>query len=136
MKTVYVYDKETKLFLHPRLLADDDNTIIENSTEVPVPDGLWGKIKWTGQGWIGQTREEYEASLPKRDVEPTAQQKVLASVMKDVSAIKVDNKTQDTLNASLMKQLADQKVEQAKINASLLKEIASLKTANTTTTQQ
>lgn len=87
MKTVYVYDKETKLFLHPRLLADDDNTIIENSTEKPVPEGLWGKIKWTGQGWIGQTREEYEASLPKRDAKPSQSQQLLMTQQANITEL-------------------------------------------------
>lgn len=91
MKTVYVYDKETKLFLYPRLLADDDNTIIENSTEKPVPEGLWGKIKWTGQDWIGQTREEYEASLPKRDAKPSAMQQTLNVLGQQVATLTAEN---------------------------------------------
>lgn len=115
MKTVYVYDKETKLFLHPRLLADDDNTIIENSTEKPVPKGLWGKIKWTGQDWIGQTREEYEASLPKRDAKPSQSQTILMTQQEDIAQLQKTVMAQQSSTVQMQKLIMTQQAEIAQL---------------------
>ena len=115
MKTVYVYDKETKLFLHPRLLSDDDNTIIENSTEKPVPEGLWGKIKWTGQDWIGQTREEYEASLPKHDAKPSQSQQLLMTQQANITELQKTVMAQQSSTVQMQKLIMTQQAEIAQL---------------------
>ena len=66
MRAVYVYDPETKKFIYPRVFEDNDNTVIPNSTTVPVPDDIWGDKTWDGQAWQGMTKEEYlKANPPK-----------------------------------------------------------------------
>ena len=66
MRAVYVYDPETKKFIYPRVFEDNDNTVIPNSTTVPVPDDMWGDKTWDGQSWHGMTKEEYlKANPPK-----------------------------------------------------------------------
>ena len=66
MRAVYVYDPETKKFIYPRVFEDNDNTVIPNSTTVPVPDDIWGDKIWDGQAWHGMTKEEYlKANPPK-----------------------------------------------------------------------
>ena len=66
MRAVYVYDPETKKFIYPRVFEDNDNTVIPNSTTVPVPDDIWGDKTWDGQAWHGMTKEEYlKANPPK-----------------------------------------------------------------------
>ena len=68
MRAVYVYDGQTKEFLYPRVFEDNDNTVIPNSTTVPVPDNLWGKKYFDvdKQEWHGMTKDEYlKANPPK-----------------------------------------------------------------------
>ena len=68
-KIVYVYDKDTKEYKYPREI--DVESSIENSTEIPVPEVMYGKTIFTGNGWVTQTKEEWLASLPKSEVKPS-----------------------------------------------------------------
>ena len=68
-KIVYVYDKDTKEYKYPREI--DVESSIENSTEIPVPEVMYGKTIFTGNGWVTQTKEEWLASLPKAEVKPS-----------------------------------------------------------------
>lgn len=68
-KIVYVYDKDTKEYKYPREI--DVESSIENSTEIPVPEVMYGKTVFTGNGWVTQTKEEWLASLPKAEVKPS-----------------------------------------------------------------
>lgn len=77
MRAVYVYDGQTKKFLYPRVFEDNDNTVIPNSTTVPVPDNLWGDKTWDGQSWHGMTKEEYLKANPPQPMQPTATQQML-----------------------------------------------------------
>lgn len=139
-KIVYVYDKDTKEYLYPREI--DVESTIENSTEVPVPDDLWGKIKWTGEKWVGQSKEEYLASLPPApNKEPSIQEKLNATTLKNVAELQASHTAQQKLNADLMLDNANLKKQnqtQATINATLLKRVAELekKLATTETTLQ
>ena len=72
MRAVYVYDPITKQYLYPRVFEDNDNTVISNSTTVPVPDDIWGDKTWDGQQWRGMTKAEYlKANPPKPTPTPT-----------------------------------------------------------------
>ena len=103
-----------------------------NETFTKPEDGLY-EPKWNGTTWVGITAEEYYKKHPIEPAKPSQSQKLLADLMKDVATVKIDNKTQDTLNASVMKELASQKIEQAKVNATILKQLAAIKTTNTAT---
>lgn len=103
-----------------------------NETLVKPADGLYDPT-WNGSAWVGITAEEYYKKHPIEPAKPSQSQQLLADLMKDVATVKIDNKTQDTLNASVMKGLASQKIEQAKVNATILKQLAVIKTTNTTT---
>lgn len=102
-----------------------------NETFTKPADGLY-EPKWNGSTWVGISAEEYYKKHPIEPAKPTPQQTAMAGLLKDMAAVKTDSKSQDTLNAALMKQLADQKVEQAKVNATILKQLADLKNAKTT----
>lgn len=103
-----------------------------NETLVKPADGLYDPT-WNGSAWVGISEEEYYKKHPIEPAKPSQSQQLLANLMKDVAAVKVDSKTQDTLNASVMKELASQKLEQAKVNATILKQLAAIKTTNTAT---
>ena len=96
-KIVYVYDKDTKEYKYPREI--DVESSIENSTEIPVPEVMYGKTIFTGNGWITQTKEEWLASLPKAEVKPSpaveamnnlGQQLIQAQVKGETLTQKVD----------------------------------------------
>lgn len=107
-------------------------TLQPNETFTKPADGLY-EPSWNGSTWIGISEAEYLKKHPVELAKPTAQQTAMAGLLKDMSAIKVDSKSQDTLNANVMKQLADQKLEQAKVNATILKQLADLKNTNKAT---
>ncbi|MCZ3746577.1 hypothetical protein L2520_03950 [Limosilactobacillus vaginalis] len=127
-KVVYVYDEQTKVFKYPRVIAA--TATLPNSTEAPVPDGLWGKIVWTGEKWVGQTKEEYLAEHPVKAPKPTPAEELQANAIKDLATLKVAHQSQQSLNAQLMKENAQLKVQntnQAQLNANLMKQLAGLK---------
>lgn len=103
-----------------------------NETFTKPKDGLYDP-QWNGSDWVGISAEEYYKQHPVEPAKPSAQQTVMAGLLKDVATIKTDSKSQDALNANVMKQLADQKVAQAKVNATILKQLAEIKTANKAT---
>lgn len=103
-----------------------------NETFTKPKDGLYDPT-WNGSDWVGISAEEYYKQHPVEPAKPTAQQTAMAGLLKDVATIKTDSKSQDVLNANVMKQLADQKIEQAKVNATILKQLAEIKTTNKAT---
>ena len=103
-----------------------------NETFTKPADGLY-EPKWNGSTWVGISAEEYLKKHPVEPAKPTTQQTAMAGLLKDMSVIKIDSKLQDTLNANVMKAMAQQKLEQAKVNATILKQLADLKNANKAT---
>lgn len=100
MRAVYVYDGQTKEFLYPRVFEDNDNTIIPNSTTVPVPDNLWGKKYFDvdKQEWHGMTKEEYLKANPPKP-EPTATQLMLNTLGSQIAkGNQVQATTQQMIN--------------------------------------
>ena len=103
-----------------------------NETFTKPADGLY-EPKWNGSTWVGISAEEYLKKHPVEPAKPTTQQTAMAGLLKDMSVIKIDSKLQDTLNANVMKAMAQQKLEQAKVNATILKQLVDLKNANKAT---
>ena len=103
-----------------------------NETFTKPADGLY-EPTWNGSTWVGISAEEYLKKHPVEPAKPTTQQTAMAGLLKDMSVIKIDSKLQDTLNANVMKAMAQQKLEQAKVNATILKQLADLKNANKAT---
>ncbi|MDY5628839.1 hypothetical protein [Limosilactobacillus coleohominis] len=98
MRAVYVYDPETKKYLYPRVFEDNDNTVIPNSTTVPVPDDIWGDKTWDGQAWHGMTKEEYLKVNPPKP-EPTATQLMLNTLGSQIAkGNQVQATTQQMIN--------------------------------------
>ena len=107
-------------------------TLQANETFTKPADGLY-EPTWNGSTWVGISAEEYLKKHPVEPAKPTTQQTAMAGLLKDMSVIKIDSKLQDTLNANVMKAMAQQKLEQAKVNATILKQLADLKNANKAT---
>lgn len=143
MKAVYRADAVTHTFTSSDVVADDYQLKDNETFEDPSGKRSPAKLTATGGSWIDATEEEHKAYMeamqkewesryPQMQVpqEPSGQDVALAGLLKDVATIKTDSKSQDQLNASIMKQLADQKVAQDKVNATVLKQLATLTTAN------
>ena len=117
MKTIYIYNDETKAFLRPHFLGENE-TAPTNSTDVaPVAEdgsGLY-EPKWNGTSWDSLTAEEYLKKHPITP-EPTDDQQFKATMTKSVMALTKD-----------LKQANDSIANQQKINATLTKQIMSLK---------
>ena len=151
MKGLYRADAVNRTLVSSDVVADDyqlkDNETFEDPSGKLSP----AKLTATGGPWIDATEEEHQAYMEAQQEawaaqhpnmltpqEPSGQDVALAGLLKDMAAIKTDSKSQDQLNASVMKQMADQKVAQDKINATILKQLATLTAANkqTATVQQ
>lgn len=143
MKGLYRADAVNRTFVSSDVVADDyqlkDNETFEDPSGKLSP----AKLTATGGPWIDATEEEHKAYMEAQRKAwaaqnpgalqpqgPSGQDVALAGLLKDMAAIKTDSKSQDQLNASVMRQLADQKVAQDKVNATVLKQLAALTTAN------
>lgn len=129
---VMVYGINPDMSFGPMTKRPAGYTLQANETLVKPADGLYDPT-WNGSAWVSIAAEEYYKKHPIEPAKPSQSQQLLADLLKDVAAVKVDNKTQYTLNASVMKELASQKLEQAKVNATILKQLATIKTTNTAT---
>lgn len=95
-KIVYVYDKDTKEYKYPREI--DVESSIGNSTEIPVPEVMYGKTVFTGNGWVTQTKEEWLASLPKAEVKPSPVVEAMNALGQQLVQAKAEsNKTSKSL---------------------------------------
>lgn len=137
MKGLYRADAVNRTLVSSDVVADDyqlkDNETFEDPSGKLSP----AKLTATGGPWIDATEEENQAYMEAHQYpgalqpqEPSGQDVALAGLLKDMAAIKTDSKSQDQLNASIMRQLANQKVAQDKVNATVLKQLAALTTAN------
>jgi hypothetical protein len=143
MKGLYRADAVNRTFVSSDVVADDYQLKDNETFEDPSGKRSPAKLTATGGPWIDATEEEHKAymeALQKaweaqnpgalQPQGPSGQDVALAGLLKDMAAIKTDSKSQDQLNASVMRQLADQKVAQDKVNATVLKQLAALTTAN------
>lgn len=129
---VYTFDTITKLFASMRL-EDADYQPKGGETLTAIPDGLRPPYKWTGSNWAGSTEEEFEKAFPlpealkkaneEYEANKDSQKTLNADLMKQVAQLTVSN-------ATAVKQLAElqaQNTTQAQVNASLMKDSAALK---------
>lgn len=112
MRAVYVYDGQTKMFLYPRVFEDNDNTVIPNSTTIPVPDNLWGKKYFDvdKQEWHGMTKEEYLKANPPK-VEPSQSQKLLMAQQANITELQKTVMNQQATTVQLQQLVMTQQAE-------------------------
>ena len=113
-------------------VVDPDYKLSDGETFTAPGDGLFEPLRFdlATQVWIGVSKEEWEAAHPTPTPTPTAQQTLMAGMLKDLANVKNDGKSQDKLNANVMKQMAQLSIANAskdKLSAQLLKDVAGLK---------
>lgn len=119
-KAVYTWDSDNHL--DKIKLVNDDYKLEGNETFTKPEDGLYEPISHTGvypnDSWFGVTKEEWEANQPKIDVQPSAQQKLNATLTTQMAQLMADNKKQQQINAQLKLQNAQlaQKLNSASTN--------------------
>lgn len=105
-KIVYVYDKDTKEYKYPREI--DVESSIENSTEIPVPEVMYGKTIFTGNGWVTQTKEEWLASLPKAEIKPSESQQLVMAQQAKITQLQKSDMEQEASMAQMQKMIMTQ----------------------------
>lgn len=114
MKAIYLYDQTSREFQGSKLV-DDEYVAAAGETEVKPIDGLYEPITWDGAQWVGTEQavwqaaqdaayQEYLNEHPEAAPQPTAEQQQLSELIKN-------NAQQSTLNAQLIKQVADLKAQ-------------------------
>ncbi|OLS06485.1 hypothetical protein AUK68_06945 [Staphylococcus epidermidis] len=67
MKIVYLWKDGKQVLVFP----NDEGEYVyptENWTEQAPPEGIYAPFYYDGQKWIGQSKEDFEKTLPKEDV--------------------------------------------------------------------
>lgn len=131
MVQIWYYDIENGGKYTGTDLVLQNHVLQAGETFIRPEDGLYWPIYFVAdkQRWIGTAKEQWLKEHPQPKPDPDPQQVALAGLLKDVATIKND-KSQDSLNAGLMKQVADLKItnaNQAKVNANAMKDIALMK---------
>ncbi|PTL09952.1 hypothetical protein BUZ11_04170 [Staphylococcus gallinarum] len=106
-KQVFLYDGTPYLaFLNSEGEYDYPE---ESWTEIAPPEGIYSPFYFNGNEWVGANKEEYEATLPKKEpYVPSNGQKQLAQTQMQLAKTAVQiQKTQN--------QLADAMLEIAKL---------------------
>ena len=114
-KAVYTWDSNNHF--NASKLVDDDYELKDNETFTKPEDGLYAAT-WNGSAWVGTPKETWEANQPKIDVQPSAQQKLNATLTTQMAQLMADNKKQQQINAQLTLQNAQlaQKLNSASTN--------------------
>ena len=83
-KQVYLYDGTPYL-----AFTNDEGEYDypeEAWTEVAPPEGIYSPFYFNGNEWVGATKEEYEATLPEKEIpQPSASELMMASTQMQVA---------------------------------------------------
>lgn len=125
MKAIYKFD-DNKVFTGSDTV-DDDYQVGINETEIKPTDGLYEPITWNGAQWVGTDQAIWQAAQDAKQAEllkthpelapqPTSEQQQLSELIKN-------NAQQSTLNAQLIKQVAELKAQLVASTASTTQEV-------------
>lgn len=112
---VYLYDVTDENKLTGTLLVRPNTILNKGETYVNPKDGLYGTPMFDEdkQDWFGMTKEEWLKTNPfhdnPQDSQPSQQQETIASLLKQNASLQKQVKTQATVNATVMKDLAELK---------------------------
>ena len=112
---VYLYDVTDENKLTGTLLVRPNTILNKGETYVKPKDGLYGSPMFDEdkQDWFGMTKEEWLKTNPfhddPQDSQPSQQQETIASLLKQNASLQKQVKTQATVNATVMKDLAELK---------------------------
>ena len=103
-------------------------------TETPPPDGIYSPFYFNGNEWVGSTKEEYEATLPKEEIpQPSASELMMASTQMQVAESSFQLRdTQKQLAQSMLESAEkDKRIETLEQQqAQILLEITEMKGVN------
>ena len=112
---VYLYDVTDENKLTGTLLVRPNTILNKGETYVKPKDGLYDTPMFDEdkQDWFGMTKEEWLKTNPfhddPQDSQPSQQQETIASLLKQNASLQKQVKTQATVNAMVMKDLAELK---------------------------
>lgn len=117
MVTVYLYDTLDKNKLIGTTTVPRGSELLVGQTYIKPADGLYGTPMFDEDQlrWFGMTKEEWLKSDHlnggKPVDKPTSQQTLIANLMKQNAELQKQVKTQATVNATMMKSIAELKSE-------------------------
>lgn len=117
MVTVYLYDTLDKNKLIGTTTVPRGSELLVGQTYIKPADGLYGTPMFDEDQlrWFGMTKEEWLKSDHlnggKPVDKPTSQQTLIANLMKQNAELQKQVKTQATVNATMMKSIAELKTQ-------------------------
>ena len=117
MVTVYLYDTLDKNKLIGTTTVPRGSELIVGQTYIKPADGLYGTPMFDEEQlrWFGMSKEEWLKTDYLNGGEPTntpsSQQQLMASLMKTNADLQKQVKLQATVNATIMKSIAELKSE-------------------------
>lgn len=141
---IWLFNTNDKNKLAGTIRVPSGQELQPGQTAIRPADGLYGTPMYDveNQRWFGEDKEQWLKEHPIPVPKPDPEQTALAGVMKSLADVKTDGQSQDKLNANVMKQMAQMKIdtdaklkEQEQVNANAMKEIAMLKISLAKATQ-
>lgn len=117
MVTVYLYDTLDKNKLIGTTTVPRGSELIVGQTYIKPADGLYGTPMFDEEQlrWFGMSKEEWlktdYLNGGKESIQPSPQQQMMASLMKTNADLQRQVKLQATVNATMMKSIAELKSE-------------------------
>ena len=117
MVTVYLYDTLDKNKLIGTTTVPRGTELLVGQTYIKPADGLYGTPMFDEeqQRWFGMSKEEWlktdYLNGGKESIQPSPQQQMMASLMKTNADLQRQVKLQATVNATMMKSIAELKSE-------------------------
>src|SRR5699024_5760738 len=117
MVTVYLYDTLDKNKLIGTTTVPRGTELLVGQTYIKPADGLYGTPMFDEEQlrWFGMSKEEWlktdYLNGGKESIQPSPQQQMMASLMKTNADLQRQVKLQATVNATMMKSIAELKSE-------------------------
>ena len=92
MKIVYLWKDGQQVLVFP----NDEGEYVyptENWTEQAPPEGIYAPFYYDGQKWIGQSKEDFEKTLPKEELDVDEKDEVIMDLTNQLAETntKVEN---------------------------------------------
>ena len=113
----WVYDTTNKNKLVGTINVHRGSQLLVGQTYIKPADGLYGTPRFDEEQlrWFGMTKEEWQKTDylngGKESIQPSQQQQMMASLMKTNADLQRQVNMQATVNATIMKSIAELKSE-------------------------
>lgn len=114
---IWLYDTTDKNKLIGTTKVPRGTELLVGQTYIKPADGLYGTPRFDEEQlrWFGMTKEEWQKTDylngGKESIQPSPQQQMMASLMKTNADLQRQVKLQATVNATMMKSIAELKSE-------------------------